>query len=850
MDKPFKATLPNGLRVILLPKNDAPVVSWNLWANVGSVNETPETAGICHLIEHMLFKGTSRRPVGQIAKEVEASGGEMNAYTSFDETVFYINMSSKKLDVGLDILADAAADPTFDATELTREKEVVVEEISRAEDNPSQMVSEDLFKKVFAVHPYGKPIAGDRNTVREVSRQTVIDFYRQWYVASNLLLIGVGDFAIDPTIKRIEALFNKIPAGTAPRQEIPIEPPQTSPRHVTREMAVEGYYLDLALPAPSLKHPDVAALDLLVQILGGGASSRLEQTVREKKKLVSSISSSNFISRYPGVIAIGTVLQDGELKKPLQAIWEEMDLLRHEKVSAVELTRARDNIRSTRIYEKQTAERLARKLGFFEGLAEDLEFEEQYYRKISETTEGDLLELAQRYFVPEKLTLALCHPKGKLKLSPQSLFSSLGKPTSRKPKPTSPSVSSFTLSEGVRLLVRENKTLPILSMRSLSLGGSRWETKKTNGISHLVSMLLTKGTTHRTAREIAEAGENICGNFDGTMGRNLIGLSGTFLSEKETEGVELFFDLLFHPSFAEEEIKKEKETTYTMIRNQEDSLPNIAMRHFFESLYPQHPYGLQPLGTIDSVRKLKRQDLFRWYQQVLHPKNIVISISGDVDTNEIRERIEEKIRIGNDWKFSSRLNLPRLAKVSPPKKPKEVILRKKEKYQAHIVYGFLGTTLTHPDRYALDVMNAILAGQGGRLFLELRDKKGLAYSLSSSSTEGIEPGYFMVYMGCDPTKLEIALAGIKDELKKIATEKTPEEEISRAKKYLIGNYELELQKNSAVAAILASNEIYKIGWEELYRYPEQIEKVTANDILRVAQKYLRQDHSVLSVVRP
>ncbi len=221
MQKPFKTTLSNGLRVVLLENHAAPVVSWNLWANVGSVNETDEEAGLCHLIEHMIFKGTSRRPVGQIAKEVEASGGDMNAYTSFDETVFYINMSSRKMDVGLDILADAAADPTYDQEELTREKEVVVEEISRAEDSPSQMVSQDLFTTLYHVHPYRRPIAGSRETVRGVSRQHLMDFYRRWYVGSNLIFIGVGHFNIPDLLPKIETLFSKIPAGSPPKQQIP-----------------------------------------------------------------------------------------------------------------------------------------------------------------------------------------------------------------------------------------------------------------------------------------------------------------------------------------------------------------------------------------------------------------------------------------------------------------------------------------------------------------------------------------------------------------------------------------------------------------------------------------------------
>jgi zinc protease len=848
MHKPFKTTLSNGLRVLLLESHTAPVVSWNLWSNVGSVNETDDEAGICHLIEHMIFKGTGRRPVGQIAKEVEAAGGDMNAYTSFDETVFYINMSSRKMEVGLDILADAAIDPTFDDTELTREKEVVVEEISRSEDNPSQMVSQDLFSAAFSLHPYRRPIAGSRETVRGVSRAHLMDFYRRWYVGSNLIFIGVGNFKVKEILPQLETLFSQIPAGATPAQKIPAEPPQIDRRTTARGMLVEGRYFDMAFPIPGLTHVDIPALDLLSHVLGGSGSNRLEQSLKEKKGLVSSIASYAYTPRHPGLMIVGGILKERALRETLRGVWEEVEKLKHEPPATVEFARARDSMKSARIYERQTVEAQARKLGYFEGVAGSIDFEDEYYRRLADVTPEDLQRVAQTYLIPERITFSLCHPKKET--WPRERIAgwiSEAVEAGKKPKParkTDGETVSFRLPSGVRVFVRENRNLPLVSIRSASLGGIRSESRKVNGVSHLISSLLTKGTAHRTAREIAEESESLSGHIDGYIGRNLLGVTGTFLSERIVEGLDLFFDVLLNPGFPDDEVAKEKGHTLTAIRNEADSLSSLAMKKFMAALYPTHPYGLPTMGTAESVKRLRRADLVRHYAETVRPDNLILSIVGDVSADDLKERLTEKL---SHWKAPRRR--PRfVAMPKPPKKPLEIVTLKK-KLQAHIVYGFLGTTVRNADRYALEVMNFVLAGQGGRLFIELRDKRGLAYAVSCSTQEGLEPGFITVYMGTDVSKLDDSLKGIRDELDRIRKEQVSEGEIERAKRFIIGNYELDLQKNGSVAALLAYHASYGLGPDEIFRYPQRIEAVTREDILRVAKKYLRPEASVLSVIK-
>ena len=187
----MRTSLDNGLTVLLFESHAAPVVAFQAWVGVGSADETPEVAGIAHVFEHMLFKGTKRRGVGQIAQEIEAAGGDINAWTSFDQTVYHLVLASRYFDTGLDILADAVQSSSFDPHELERELKVVLEEIKQGEDAPSRVVTQALFSNAYAKHPYRRPVIGNEGTVRKLTREKLLDFFARWYVPSNITLVVV-----------------------------------------------------------------------------------------------------------------------------------------------------------------------------------------------------------------------------------------------------------------------------------------------------------------------------------------------------------------------------------------------------------------------------------------------------------------------------------------------------------------------------------------------------------------------------------------------------------------------------------------------------------------------------------
>jgi len=837
----------NGLTLLLIETHQAPVVSLNICLKVGSRYETDQEAGICHLIEHMLFKGTEKLGPGEVAKQIEASGGEINAYTSFDETVYYCTLASRHFDAGMEILSDAVLHSVFDPEELAREKEVVIEEILRSKDSPGKVLSEALFQKAFPTHTYGRPIIGFAETVRGFTREKVTQFWQNWYVPENMVVVAAGDFSSEKAFQLCERIFGSLRAIPSPKVALQAEPEQSQPGAVVLGNPVQGSNMMLAYHIPGLDHADIPALDILSHILGEGESSRLEIKVKERQGLVNSIYSYVYSPVDPGLFAVGYTLPDKNITKASLNILEEIDALQAKKIDHDELARAKINIKSDAIYEKETVEGLARKYGYFETVLGRYDFDEHYYQLIDSVNRDDVHAMAQRYLKSSNLTLGLLHPKdSKKKWTTDELLSwtEKKKAKARKPK-TDNGPHYYKLKNGLRLVLKTNHNVPTLVLRTAHTGGIRSETKKTNGVHSFLAQLWGKSTVDLSPEDMAREIELLAGSVNAYNGRNATGMKADFLSEKTRDGVQLFLDAFLKPRFGKEEFIRERENILEAIRREEDHLASMAFKHFLAALYPSHPYGLPMLGEIKNVKSFTPKDLFKAYHRVMNPKEMVISAVGDFDQEDMLQLLKPSLESIKPVKSTAFKH-----KADPGPKGIQRIEKKKDKFQAHMVMGFKGFSYHDKDRYAMDVLNNILAGQGGRLFLELRHKLSLAYSVTSMSQEGIEPGYFGVYIATEPRKVPTAVEGILKELEKIVSELVSEAELDRAKQYMVGAYEIDLQRNSTVATQLVFNELYGLPRDEWLTLPKKILKVTRQDVQRVAKKTLTLDRYILSIVSP
>lgn len=848
-------TLDNGLRVAIQEDHFAPVVAIQMWVKAGSADETPDVAGAAHVHEHMIFKGTARRPVGAIAAEVESSGGNINAFTTADHTVYHLVLASRHFSTGLDIIADALQNTTFDPNELAKELQVVMEEWKRGEDSPTSRAATELFRLAYTVHPYGRPVIGFRDTIEALNRERVVNFYQRWYQPNNMTLVIVGDVDREQTRQEVLRLFSGHQRRPLPPRPRVTEPPQQELRFSVLDMKVEEFYLYLGFPIPPAAHEDVYALDLLSYILGGGDSSRLVQSLQADKEIVNWISAHAYTPQDAGLFIVVAALEQDKVRQTLEEILTILLRCKHELVSPAELSRARTNLESDFIYRRETVQGQARQLGYFLTLFDDPDFERRYLNGLASATRQDLRRVAQRYFTPETLSVVLLGSTEDANLPTKEEIAVLAKrldatvqtpaaPTILNNGKSKGQVSLTTLPNGVRLLVKEHHDVPVVALQAAVLGGLLFEDQTNTGINNFLAGMLTRGSERFSRQELAEAVESLAGSIRGFSGRNSLGLAGSFLSTTRVDNaVGIFLETLLHPTFPSEEVGKRRRELLLSLKNREDDLAQIAFDLFYQTIFTTHPYRFPVLGVEETIRTFEREQLIEYYRHLLNPAHLVVSVVGDVATEQIIDQFHAALE--------SLPPSPQMAEL-PPCEPRPTTTRTAhknvEKQQAHIVLGFQGVALSDPDRYPLKVLEAILSRQGGRLFYELREQRALAYSVTAFGVEGLAPGVLGVYVGTDPGKVDEATTAARAELKRLQEELVAPAELEQAQKYLTGSYEISLQSNSAQCEEMGFNELYGLGYDNGRRYLAAINAVTAEDLRRVACQYFDDDTHTLVVV--
>lgn len=842
--KKFK--LSNGLTVIYEKNSNAKIVSLNVGVRVGSVHEADHESGICHLIEHMVFKGTKTYAPGEIATRVEASGGELNAYTSLDQTVYYINLPSEHFALGLSILKEMVFDAKMDALELSREKEVVVEEILRGQDNPQRVLNELLFQNFFVGHNYGRPVIGTAELVRGFSSEKVFGFYKKHYVPSKMILGICGDVDEAHVNALIEKLFRFEVASPRVEETVAKAEFQKKFRCVKKSMDVQSTSFDLAFAAVPLDHADVPALDALSHLLGEGGASLLEQHTKEKEQLVQYVYSGSFTPRYEGVFFVGAQTESKKLQAALRSVVTQIRHICTHPVAQGDLDRVKLLATSQLIYDKQTCEGTAKKWMSYETTVGNYLFDEKYLETFSALTPEDILQTAQKYLQLETCTLAVLHPKNEKPKMDVKIFQlpKLAK-AQYKPKKERGGVGVYALDNGIRVLIKENHRLPLFSLKMVAEGGLRYETPQTNGWFSLMASVMTKGFADYNQKDIAEKCESLAASLSAYSGRNSLGVSLSALSQKWHGSLAFAADLICDPTFSVDELQKERSLQLEAIKNRQDNPAQVAFLNNMQRLFGKHPYGMSTMGEKTSVQKANSANLQKLYEKFRVPANMVVSVVGDVNGHAVLDSLNQTLGQISKKPFASQKNKTVL-KVAATKT--QII--KQNKNQSHLVLGFLGSNILSPDRYALEVLNHVFSGQGGRLFLELRDKQSLAYTVSSNLIEGLDTGFFGVYIGTEPTKVQKALDGIYLELQKVQDSLIEDAELARAKNYIIGNHAIDHQKNGDVAMELALNELYHKPLEALSTYEDKIREVTLRDVQRVAQKYITLKNAVLTVVGP
>lgn len=831
----FKKVLENGLTVLIKEMPQSDVVSVYALVKTGSAMEGKFLGtGVSHFLEHMLFKGTATRKVGQIAAQIQGVGGTINASTGMDYTIFTVTVPANAFSMALEILSDALMNSTFDPKEFEKEREVIFGELRLNNDDPDNKLNRITFQNVYLRHPYRHPIIGYDSLLKSVTREDLLEYYHSCYIPNNIILSVAGNIQSAEIFPQIEKSFQGFKRQPEILRNLPQEPPQISERRYEEEYPTDLTRLTINFHSVNLLHPDLYALDVAANILGQGRSSRLYRQVYVKKNLVHAISSSNYTPMDQGIFQVECLLEDKNAQAAIDAVQEEMEIMKNKGVSAQELKKAKRQVLSDHILDQQTTSGVAYSQAIDEAFAGNPQFSRKYVEAIREVSNQDIQRVAREYLEKDARTIVILRPKMEFeekKIQTQTQGKGI--------------IQKFTLNNGLTLLLKEDHTFPSVSLRLVLNGGTREEPVELNGISNLTALTWLKGTKSKSAEEIAQLMESLGMRGGGFSGRNSFGVHFEFLSEDTSQALNLLEDLVKNPLFPMEYLMKLKENVKADIRQREDDIFAFTEHALRETLFLDHPFRLDETGSLESVEKITREDIEKFYQRLAVPRNMVISIFGDINADEILTRIKKQFGTIPDKEITLTRH-----KESPLETAREKQLSM-EKEQAMVMFGFQGPSIGSQDRYPLEILTSILGSSfSGRLFSTVREHLGQAYTLGGNFVPALDAGFIYFYVLTTEENTEAVKKILSEEILKLQKEDVPVEELKMVKTYLKGNFKIDNQTNDSLNFTTALDELYGLGWEHYLKFDQVIEEVTVEDIRRVALEYLDLNKTAIIVTKP
>ncbi len=837
-DAPIRRVLPNGLTVIQRPDPAAKVASVQVWVKTGSIHEGAQLgAGLSHYLEHLLFKGTTRRAGREISQEVQAHGGYINAYTSFERTVYYIDMPAEHAPVAVDILGDAVLHSTLPAAEVEREKQVILREIDMGLDDPEQRLWQALFETAYREHPYREPIIGHREVFEAIDRETLVRYYQERYVPNNMVLVVAGGYDPVALDQAIDQHFGRAPRRRLAPIYLPEEAPALNARVQHIEDEVEIVRVAQAWQIPGLTHPDAPALDVLALVLGHGDSSLLWQAIREKARLVHSIDVTSWNPSQQGLFYISSICDEGQRDKARAAIDKELRRVHRRGFTAAQVRKAVRQLVVGEINGRKTVAGQASRLGVAEVIAGDLQFSQGYFRRLKTVTPARLKAVLKQYVLEgHELTVSL-NPRPKIPAEAPA-------PTTTAAKGNAIGIIREALPNGARLLMQPDRRLPNLHLRLLCLGGPIFEQPGKRGATALMSTLLVRDTAKRTAEQVATAIETVGGSFSPVFGNNTFGLSLEVLPDDVEVALDLLTEAALKPAFTKDSFSIERDAQVADLQQDADDIVTIGRRSLRKKFFGDHPLAIEAQGEVEQLKAMKASDVRALHRQLIVAPNVVLSVAGDFDPRQLAPRLRAFLRRFRKAKFT----------VQPPPfaGPVQIgdFVEQQPRQQAVVFQGYVGPGVRSEDFHVAEVADELFSGMSSRLFERVREEKGLAYYVRSSRIIGLDHGMFYFYAGTAPGKETEVLAEIEAEVARMARGRVGKAELARCQTRLCAARRMGLQSNGAKAMHAALHELYGESLDDEQEFEAKINAVTAKSLAAFAKHYLSRKACTQLVVRP
>ncbi|MFN7981821.1 MAG: pitrilysin family protein [Vicinamibacterales bacterium] len=866
-----KYTLPNGLDVILSEDHRLPLVAVNMWYHVGAANEEAGRTGFAHLFEHMMFQGSKHVPGDTHFKLVEGAGGsDVNGTTSFDRTNYFQTLPSNQLELGLWLESDRMGYllDDLDQAKLTNQQDVVRNERRQSyESRPYGIVGEAVFHQLFPKgHPYYANVIGSHADIQAAQLDDVRSFFRKYYAPNNASLAIVGDIDKAATKALVEKYFGPLKSGPPVTKPTVQTPPITSERRVVVNDRIELPRVILAWLTPTIYTQGDALADITASSLGGGRASRLHKSLVYEKQIAQNVVAFQQSLSLASVLEIQATARPGHTAAELEAaLDEELAKFQASGPEQAEIDRAIND------YEAQTVRGLER-LGGFGGVADTLNDYNHYlgdpgslqrvlgrYRQVTPDAVRTFAQTLTKnsrvvvHGVPGTQDLGPEVPKSTPAVSTAAMTPANEDAAwrSEAPKPGAPRAlrvpvpTSFTLQNGLRVLLNERPGLPVVSASLVFRSGSGANPPGKPGLASFTAAMLDQGTPTRSALQIADDVARIGGTLSASSTVDSIQVSIGSLARTFPEMLTILSDVVRRPSFPAAEVDRQRASRLTQLRQQRQDAGAIASVVTAAALYgSSHPYGSAELGTEASNQAITAEDLRSFWASHIVPNDAALVVSGQISAAELRPLVEKAF---SDW---ARVAVPpsRTALSPDSTRGKVLFVDRPGAPQSQIRGVVLGAPRNTPDFEAMQVMNAVFGGLfTSRINLNLREEHGYTYGASSQFVFRRSPGFFVVASGVRTDVTAPALSETVKELARIRDGVTAEE-LTLAKDAIIRSLPAQFETSGRVTATTSNLFLYGLPLDYYTTAQARYSAVNSAQVTAAARKYLIPDNIFFIVV--
>jgi len=830
------AKLANGLTVIIKPMRNSPVVCVRAYVRAGGLYEGKWLGcGISHLTEHLVAKGalhdmgngTTAEEAKRTSDRVDKIGGQSNAYTSLANTCYYISAAASKAERCVDLVADwmARADITLD--DFRREHGVVQRELEMGKDNPNRQMAYAHLANFFRAHPAAVPVIGYAAPLAALTYEDVLAYHGKMYVPQNMVFCVVGDVDAESILDRICAAMAGFVHERTPQHMLPpVSPVAGTRRVVLTNAAIQETIERISFRTIPLVHEDLYALDVLSYVLTQGEASRLVQSLKWDLRLVTSIYSSSWTPAWgngPFTISFRSSPQQADQAE--QAIIAELEALLDKGISADELDRAKRQKVADYVYAQQTVESVAATLATDYMATGDVAFSKDYTQRIQAVTVEQVLAAARKYLTLDRMVITRMAPAVQATTQPTTTA------------PADRTETSFTLPNGLRVVLHPTDSVDLVSMALVCKGGVLLENEQTNGLGGLMAALSTKGAGGRNAQQIAAFFDRAGGSFSGSSGNNSFYWQATVLKDSADEAMTILADAVQRPDFAQKQLAALRPIALADIARLDEEWFSQLMKYFRAEFFTGNAYGMMPAGRREVVAEATVEQIADWHHKYVKAGSSVLAVFGNFDRDAVRGRIETLFAAMPEGQVAMDIPAPR--RISPQG---ERHVLKTDNEVAAIIMAVPSIKRTNlADRFPLVVLDTIISGYNlpaGWLHNELRGQR-LVYVVHAYDFSGLAPGAFLSYAATQPDKAAEVIDILQRNLRTASQYKPTQEEIDRAVNSILTAELLDSQSMPSLAMGAALDELYGFGYDFRKKLEEHYRSVTPDDVLRVARKYLQ-----------